>query len=480
MATPLTNTMYWPKMKEDMAPRLGIYVPSRSKSFGCGDLRTFSIFASLDNIHDCEKLYSLEDLFPNYNTENLSSEEPPANSENLFLQWWKEMFPDYNAPTFEIRVKSKLVESIGAMAPFVTSERMMPDFFLFSNDAPLLWIEIHSGNDYADKIAKLVSGLLLQLRYLRLFNNNISILNGFVFPKRKSKHQTARIQLEWKNFKFYVNCNFLQQTEVISEVDGVLQKHTSKFSKILVKYPPDYFLALSDSDLKYLKEKIPSDTPLEQCESHYSILVKNDSHYYKYIPYSKFEKAVNNLYLERSVIDPISITHLVLPEHVVIIKPMLVFQFAAQPHQPLSRDEARKCIRDFVIQAKRALQELHNLGYAHVDVRLPNFCFSYNYEAMLIDFDRIQVIDYSVSLIPQEEDFFIPPKTNRTFEGLDFKQLGILIKETLNMKSLDPFTNYLINHGEFNEDEFLNWKKEGEGSAKLSDILSERTPDHII
>ena len=90
------------------------------------------------------------------------------------------------------------------------------------------------------------------------------------------------------------------------------------------------------------------------------------------------------------------------------------------------------------------------------------------------------MIDYSVSLIPQEEDFFIPPKTKRTFEGLDFKQLGILIKETSNMKSLDPFTNYLINHGEFNEDEFLNWKKEGEGSAKLSDILSERTPDHII
>ena len=479
MATPLTNTMYWPKMKEDMAPRLGIYEPSRSKSFGCGNLRTFSIIGSLDNIHDCEKLYSFEDLFPNYNTESLSSEDPPANSEDHFLQWWKEMFPDYNRPTFEIRVKSKLVESIGAMAPFVTSERMMPDFFLLFNDAPLLWIEIHSGNDYADTIAKLVSGLVLQLRYLRLFKNNISILCGFVFPKHKSKHQTARIQLEWKNFQFYVNCKFLKQTEVISEVDDVLKKHTSKFSNILFANPPDYFLALSDSDLSHLKEILGSES-LEQCESHYSILVKDDKHYYKYIPQLKFSVAVHKLLeMKRSVKDPKSITHLVLPEH-VIIEPMLLFQFAAQPFQPLSRDEALKCIRDFVIQAKRALQELHKIGYAHVDVRLPNFCFSHNYEAMLIDFDRIQKIHGSLSLIPQEEDFFIPPKTKQNFEGLDFKQLGILIKETLNMKSLDPFTNYLINHGKFNGDEFLNWKKEGEGSAKLSDILSERTPDHII
>ena len=167
-------------------------------------------------------------------------------------------------------------------------------------------------------------------------------------------------------------------------VDGVLKKHTSEFYKIFVEYPHDYFLALSDSDLSHL-ENILGIESLEQCESHYSILVKDDKHYYKYIPYSPQRQLVRDLCYDGCNVDhPISIQHLVLPT-LRVRSHIVLFQFDAQPHQPLSKVEARKCIRDFVSQAKRALEELHQLKYAHIDVRLPNFCFSHNYEAMLID-----------------------------------------------------------------------------------------------
>ena len=35
-----------------------------------------------------------------------------------------------------------------------------------------------------------------------------------------------------------------------------------------------------------------------------------------------------------------------------------------------------------------AIKQLHQLGFAHGDIHLPNICFNADYEAVLIDFDR--------------------------------------------------------------------------------------------
>ena len=458
------------------APRQGIHVRSRSSSFGISDLINESMVEySGYELDSWKEDYTLKTLpIAPAVTENISSEK-------YFKEWWLENFKDYKEPKYEIKVQSQSIDAFHEMAPFITSEHMIPYFCLLNKKyIPLLWIEIHSGrshNSYANTIASLVCGLILQFRFLRLLNQNtFNSISGFVFPNLTKKRQVALIRVEWIDLQFRIYYEYLDAFTVIDQVQTVLEKQDTLFKDIAFDNPPDYFLALSDSDLKYLKEEIPSDTPLKQCESHYSILVKNDSHYYKYIPYSKFEKAVNNFAWKRSVKDTKSIAHLVLPEHVVIIEPMLLFQFAAQPHQPLSRDEARKCIRDFVIQAKRALQELHKIGYAHVDVRLPNFCFSKDFEAMLIDFDRIQSTKNRVpSFGTKGNTFFIPPESDPTYIRLDFKQLGMLISSTLDLhpESLAPddFISHLIEYGDFNKDLFSNWKTT---DSTVKEILLER------
>ena len=48
-----------------------------------------------------------------------------------------------------------------------------------------------------------------------------------------------------------------------------------------------------------------------------------------------------------------------------------------------------------------AIKQLHQLGFAHEDIRLPNICFNADCEAVLIDFDRA-VTEYPRSL---EEDW---------------------------------------------------------------------------
>ena len=60
---------------------------------------------------------------------------------------------------------------------------------------------------------------------------------------------------------------------------------------------------------------------------------------------------------------------------------------------PLNPAEARKCLRNFIIGAKSALDELHGIGLSHNDIRSPNFCFNVDFQVILIDLDRVWSID---------------------------------------------------------------------------------------
>ena len=84
-----------------------------------------------------------------------------------------------------------------------------------------------------------------------------------------------------------------------------------------------------------------------------------------------------------------SFLSLVLPVDTVRVpRGCTVSRFKKQQEQPLSKALAKLCIRDLVRQVVHALQELHELGFAHLDVRLPNICFTHDGEVRLIDFDR--------------------------------------------------------------------------------------------
>lgn len=66
-------------------------------------------------------------------------------------------------------------------------------------------------------------------------------------------------------------------------------------------------------------------------------------------------------------------------------------------HGSLTIVEARKCFQSFATAVFRALVAFHEVGFAHLDIRLPNICFEEHggeWIALLIDVDNAVAVDY--------------------------------------------------------------------------------------
>ncbi len=153
----------------------------------------------------------------------------------------------------------------------------------------------------------------------------------------------------------------------------------------------------------------------------------------------------------------------------------------------MSKEEARRCLVNLVPGVHDALNQLHDsLRLAHLDVRLPNICFTANGDVRLIDFDRSLPCD----MPPPEEyahSFMYTGKseTTVTVEELDWKQLGIMIycissnnaseadvieKDVLSMLT-EGFLYSLIFEFTYDDDKFEQWKEELKKEKKYDETL---------
>ena len=83
------------------------------------------------------------------------------------------------------------------------------------------------------------------------------------------------------------------------------------------------------------------------------------------------------------------IANLSLPIDTLLIRDLAVHVF--QKHtKHMNGEEAKRCLIDFVPRVRESFTQLYNLGYTHLDVRLPNICFTPDGDVRLIDFDRIE------------------------------------------------------------------------------------------
>ena len=67
---------------------------------------------------------------------------------------------------------------------------------------------------------------------------------------------------------------------------------------------------------------------------------------------------------------------------------------------PLKKEQASKCLKQFLFRIATALNELHaKYEIAHLDVRIPNICFlekNNTFQVVLIDLDRHQARELSI------------------------------------------------------------------------------------
>jgi len=92
------------------------------------------------------------------------------------------------------------------------------------------------------------------------------------------------------------------------------------------------------------------------------------------------------------------------------------------PHDPLTVDEASLCLRDLLKGLAQAIQEFHQNGFAHQDIRLENVCFNQQYEPVLIDLDRSRDITLRAILYGKSCMYV----TKMTPAQIDWMQLGWL------------------------------------------------------
>ena len=287
---------------------------------------------------------------------------------------------------------------------------------------PLFIIEVHSGI-YKNSVAKAAMDVLDQLRLLRCFDQNIVQCIGFTFPKypqgsSNNKTCVTKVVVSFESFRFIVRMFPLNISSVQSEVEVAL-KNALEF-----KAAPDpqfCFLRLSDSEMGILRDTL-NVQHLIQCPTKHSMLFKADETFWKYSPH---ENEVQ--YLKFNISNP---RHIVLFSQQIWLPSMLFLSFPAQL-PPLSRNEVSTCLVDFMVRTALALQELHEYGFAHLDVRIPNICFSKEknldgeYDVKLIDLDRSTSIS-TKSMESYPGQMYRKSQRSWTIDKLDWKQLGLL------------------------------------------------------
>ena len=81
---------------------------------------------------------------------------------------------------------------------------------------------------------------------------------------------------------------------------------------------------------------------------------------------------------------------LTVPEHVFLLfaPTLTIYRYKFVHFSPLKKSQACRCLLSLVKGIKRALDELHEMGLSHNDIRLPNICFNTSQQVVLIDVDR--------------------------------------------------------------------------------------------
>ena len=110
----------------------------------------------------------------------------------------------------------------------------------------------------------------------------------------------------------------------------------------------------------------------------------------------------------------------------------VIFLIFRRLHPPLDIKSIRCCFNSFAISVQSAVEELHRLGFAHLDLRVPNICFEKidgQWQAVLID------LDYSCDIedpTPVEKRKSIMYNVNfDRKEQYDWRQFAIMLARLL-------------------------------------------------
>ena len=388
------------------------------------------------NVEENVEKYNLKDLFSKvkFSDKKLDGVKYSGNArpgDKDITAWVKSLMEQLKLNDSRVSYESSITLAAikTGLKQFLWSTDIRPDgvvllSFTFDDTVwklPMVIIEVHS-SPYERTLAKTAADVIEQLRLLRCFNKNIEECVGFAFPKYEIKTCVTKVSVSFKKFKFVIQLQALCIEEVKSEIKETL-KQAMEFH---ADSPVFSFMRLSDADIEIAKIAVKES--VIQCNSRFSILLRNEARFFKLVPDLAESR---NLFTMNTVLskDDVTCKHVTLYSSIDMVDDQLFYCYPAQLH-PLRKDQVKTCLLDFMTRTAIALQELHKNGFAHLDVRIPNICFAKDkddgkYMVKLIDLDRCSRC-YNRTGLPYRGEMYRVPVYNWTTAQLDWKQLGLI------------------------------------------------------
>ena len=283
----------------------------------------------------------------------------------------------------------------------------------------ILLIEVQSSPMlFSERKATL--GAADMIRFLRNSDSTFTEFTSFVFPKIGVHQCIIQIRVKWETLKFsYSLKRLLDMKEAVAVVQDVLRNQWSSVPALPRHVDDNHLILLSQDDLTWFSTTNPQQVP-----SYHNIVVTDSCYIYKVVKDLPDYCRLLKLHLACVLAGR-------KPTHFVVAKadsahPTLVM-YPKVLHNPLQVDSASKCLRTLVHKIKAALDELHETGFTHNDVRLPNICFDDKLEAVLIDLDRCVPMGESSWFVNFASCMYQrPPHAGKDF-CWDFMQLGWML-----------------------------------------------------
>ena len=304
------------------------------------------------------------------------------------------------------------------------STAIKPDVSITNTEGDkIVFIEVLS-DTLVKTIRKLFFVLLLQLVYVRSVHKQTQEVSGFILPKSSKSDYMVLATVRWdaKHFHFEGKVSPVCKDTLRDYLLKTIMKQRD--CVVIPKSEEKIFLSdsLSSHDIvTFLQDDAFEAAAFVPCSS---IVF--------YMPPEKIYKMPLDATALRTLTTFLIAIRKVNPEPAQVLLPegrnKDFFIFAClQP--PLDIKSLQRCFDSFAVSVLHAVEEIHELGYVHLDLRRPNICFSNKngcWQAVLIDLDYCREI--TIDPISVRNDISVMYNVDFSqLEQYDWRQFAIML-----------------------------------------------------
>ena len=337
---------------------------------------------------DCtETLYSLEEIATCFQV-NLPSAS--QTSDTMAKSIIEAIMPDVSVSSGSITPAAQCLSTL------YTSSDQRPDIVVKGNNGEFLFIvEVHSGDDsnsFLGTINKCVYVTINALRLLRCVNSDVSTitsLTSFVFPKSSTQKCVIMVEVMFHHFNFVytlrtVALSAIQETLIEEAQSYPLpgMQEVQMYGDLVIKLNESERLAVCNFTLP-LQRVLLQPQQVTQLRSTSAIVLDDGEFIFKLSSTALSQHFLYYLYI--TMFNPLRYS-------IDLHSTEGFLSYKKVKYDPLEPQEVYDCLKEFTEQMHTILQELHEAGFAHCDLRPENICIDVLYHLILIDMDRVTTV----------------------------------------------------------------------------------------